>query len=469
MSDGQNYGVPRSSDRGVGNDLIQECEYALLGILLTAPNAAKRVMGLCRGSQFLDPIIGAIFDDAMKLAEAGKLVSPHTMRAADPMSIAATPDGIKLMIRAAASVVTVTNAEDYCRQISEAHTRREAFAMFDLAIDRLETSAMIQGTTTQALAEIIGALSTLAKGEGQMVDVGVIMDRLLAGVDAPLEVYPTGLPRLDKAMGGGLVAGKLYGLAARMKHGKTAMLGTISYNLVDRDAPVPHLYIPLEMGSTELVQRVVARHAGFNSLQFLDASSPTYLRNSINAAKADLANRGLYFQPSHRMGIENLRGLVIRAALSGKIKGIIIDYLQLVTGQQRGQSMADHYDTVVQTLVETAKEYGLWVLMAAQLNRDGEVRGGDGLLNACDMTLYQHKVEPEVYQDGAGTWRYSEGKNAGTAVATSPEQEGLRTFAGAWLEMRATRYTRNVNVGNAERPPYRFVDSAGPHIEELQA
>jgi replicative DNA helicase len=469
MNDGQNYGVPRSSDRGVGNDIILECEFALLGILLTSPNAAKRVMGLCRGSQFLDPIIGALFDDAMKLAEANKSVSPHTMRAADPMSAAAHPDGVKLMIRAAAAAPPPTNAVDYCRQIAEAHTRREAFGMFDLAIDRLETSAHIQGTTTQALSEVIGALSTLAKGESQMVDVGVIMDRLLAGLDEPLEVYPTGLARLDKAMGGGLVAGKLYGLAARMKHGKTAMLGTISYNLTDRDAPVPHLYIPLEMGSGELVQRAIARHAGFNSIRFLEGADPTFLRESIIKAKADLADRGLYFQPSHRMGVENLRGLIIRAALSGKIKGIIIDYLQLVTGQQRGQSMADHYDTVVQTLVETAKEYGLWVLMAAQLNRDGEVRGGDGLLNACDMTLYQHKIDSEVYQDGGGTWRYSEGKDAGNALPTSPEQAGLRTFAGAWLEMRATRYTRSVNIGNPTKPSYRFVDVAGPYIEELQS
>lgn len=449
--------------------VAKEIEYALIGCMMAAPTCVQRVLGICQGDQFIDGYAGSIFDEVCRLVEAGKPVSPHVVRATSPDSLAASPEGVQLMIRAAVASPPISQVEYYAQQVAEGADRREALNTLELASYRLKDAASEPGTTMTALNEVIAAIAQTARGEGAMVDAQVVVDRVLKRLDQPATVYSTGMPRLDRALGGGLVAGKLYGLAARMKHGKTATLGSISFNLAMADNPVPHLYLPLEMGAEEIMQRHIARAAGMNSLRFLDADAPTAMRQHAQDFYEKLKDRGLYFQPSHRMGINSLKSTLIRAALSGKVRGVIIDYLQLVTGQERGRSQADHYDYVVQTIVEVCKEYGLWVLMAAQLNRDGEVRGGDGLLNACDMTLYQHRLPPEAYQDANGTWRYAGGAKDGQALVHGPEQEGLRPYASAWLEMRASRYTRTVDIGKADRPAYRFVDFAGPHIEELMA
>jgi hypothetical protein len=100
------------------------------------------------------------------------------------------------------------------------------------------------------------------------------------------------------------------------------------------------------------------------------------------------------------------------------------------------------------------------VMVAAQLNRDGEVRGGDGLLNACDMTLYLTKTDADYRMDAMGRPVDKKGQ---VLVSTL----GMDDRDRASLEMRASRYTRVRHLGSPENPALVFVDSHGPFIEQL--
>jgi replicative DNA helicase len=448
------YTPERETDIRVG------IEHALIGAVLLNNRTFRDCIGIIDSSMFLDEMAGDVFGCAAALVQTGQDATALTIRAAFPKSKAATPDGLRLMMRASSSITTQMNVGHYARQIAEFAERKQALEALDMARNRILGAPIAPGETLEAIAEVTGFLNGLAKGEGEMVDAGVIIDRILAALDKPIACNPTGLKRLDYALGGGLYAGKLYGIAARMKHGKTTLLGTVSYNLATAPEPTPHLYLCLEMGATEIMQRMVARHARRNDAIFRTAGMVDVAKSAAIAAAADLRNRGLYFQTEHRMTIDALRALIIRAAMSGRIKGIVLDYLQLVTGQRRGQNVADHWDYVVQSIVEVAKEHGLWVMCAAQLNRDGEVRGGDGLLNACDMTLYLHKVDREYITDANGYSYDGEGKMLSSTV-------GLCPYDRAYIEMRASRYTPLTHIGSAKNPKMRFVETEGPHIEEL--
>jgi replicative DNA helicase len=449
-------------DQGIDQDqgLRRQIEHSLIGALLVNNRVFKSTIGLISGEMFEDKIAGDIYDRVAELIGAGREASAVSIRAAFPQSRAASSDGMRIMMRSSASVLNQASAEHYARQIAEFNDRAAALDALEMAIGRIKDAPIEPGEALEGISEVISYLGGIAKGEGEMVDAGIVIDRLIALQSRPLDIYPTGIPKLDTAMGGGLVAGKLYGVAARMKHGKTTLLGTVSYNLATAPTPTPHLYLCLEMGAEEIMQRMVARHGNFNSLEFLEASKAGENIKSANEARKDLQERGLYFQTEHRMSIDGLRALIIRAGLSGKVKGVVLDYLQLVTGQKRSQSIADHWDYVVQTLVETAKQYGLWVMVAAQLNRDGEVRGGDGLLNACDMTLYLTKTDADYRMDAMGRPVDKKGQ---VLVSTL----GMDDRDRASLEMRASRYTRVRHLGSPENPALVFVDSHGPFIEQL--
>jgi hypothetical protein len=77
------------------------------------------------------------------------------------------------------------------------------------------------------------------------------------------------------------------------------------------------------------------------------------------------------------------------------------------------------------------------VKAAAQTNREGQIRQGDGLLKACDMTIKLHKIETIGAPDSA------------------------------WLEMMASRFTPRVNVGSEAAPALELNTKVGPCFIEI--
>jgi len=166
------------------------------------------------------------------------------------------------------------------------------------------------------------------------------------------------------------------------------------------------------------------------------------LENVMHAQK-HFRNTGLRMDKKPGMTFSGLKNAISRAAIKGQIKGVIVDYIQLVKPDIDFKgTQAQHYDDVAQYLADAAKVYGVWILGAAQINRDGEVRGGDGLLNACDMAIYQHKMKDKQFIDGE-----------------NGEHEVV------WLEMRASRYTLYRDLGSDEQAGAYFVKKKGPYIE----
>jgi replicative DNA helicase len=254
-----------------------------------------------------------------------------------------------------------------------------------------------------------------------------IAQAVLEGLDCDLPIFPTGIIDLDAALGGGLIAGKLYGVGARKKVGKTILLGTISHNL--NRAETRHLFVSLEMSPVEIEQRNIAREKGFNSIRFLTRDMPN-LAHKVGAYIRDVPDATLY---EHAPGITllGLRAKIAQAAKQG-ITGVILDYLQLVGGRAPKDTEEAHLRAISQWLADYARQSGLWVLTAAQLNQDDNVRGGEGLKLAADAYLVLHR-----------------------------EKEN----PGAWLEMQESRYTLYANVGS-ETLPGLWLHKAGPHFSD---
>lgn len=123
--------------------------------------------------------------------------------------------------------------------------------------------------------------------------------------------------------------------------------------------------------------------------------------------------------------------MIGRARIRG-IKGVIVDYLQLVGGKRKQDTEEYHLRAVAQWLADMARQTGLWVLVACQLNQDGNTRGGEGLRLAADMYLVMHREQGQ---------------------------------SGAWLEMADTRFTLNTNIGS-EMIPAIWLRKRGPHFSD---
>ena len=84
-------------------------------------------------------------------------------------------------------------------------------------------------------------------------------------------------------------------------------------------------------------------------------------------------------------------------------------------------------------MADLTKATGLWIICAAQLNQDDNIRGGEGLLLAVDQYYSIHREKEDK---------------------------------GGWLEMLESRYTEYRHVGS-ETVPGIFLRRAGPHFSQI--
>jgi replicative DNA helicase len=232
--------------------------------------------------------------------------------------------------------------------------------------------------------------------------------------------FSTGLSRLDKAMDGGMYPGKAYGICARKKVGKTIMAGTISYNL--EKAGVKHLFICAEMGSMEIHQRYLSRELEvFPSAFRTDyRNRPDFQAKLYEAAKRYKKN--LIYQNAPGITLDQLKLYVARGINNYKIKGFILDYWQLVQGKGKNQSDASHLDAVAQWIAQVCKEHDIWAVVTAQINQEGNTRGGEGIRLAFDQVYTLQCPGDDV------------------------------TRSDRWMEMNDTRYTAWNNIGSDLEP-----------------
>jgi replicative DNA helicase len=390
-----------------------EAEMALLAAIIASNAVYPKVSGTLKAEHFADALHGRIYAAIGKLVGAGKVANVITLKdqfERDPAL--ADVGGAKYLSKLAGSVVTIINAPDYADAVRELWLRRELVAGAEAL---LESAADLERSPDEVAAAFIADLTQLS-GEGRQTAISKrdVAEGLVASMQRPGECYSTGLPSLDDALGGGLYAGKLYGVAARKKVGKTVLLGTVSHNL-DRIG-VKHLFIALEMSPAEIEQRNAAREIGINPIAFL--RHPTHqLADQVASYACDLSEDTTIYEGAPGASLHDVLRMIGRAIIKHRIKGVVLDYWQLVSGKVKNESEEYHLRLVAQSIADFCRRHGLFCLIAAQVNQEGNTRGGEGLKLACDVyfTLHREKASD-----------------------------------GAWLEMEESRYVPYCSVGSED-------------------
>lgn len=408
-----------------------DAEEALLGAILVDNRSFHQVSAYLTPDHFSGEANAKIFKALAAMIAEGRHVDASTLRHQIEQDGAIRDiGGVTYLARLHASVTRAIGAAEYGRTIYDLATRRQLCAFSDELRHRAETDAGDGTTVDELVAGAAGDLSRLATAAPTGASKRDVARLIVDSLGKDVSIFPTGISTLDASIGGGLLAGKMYGIAARKKIGKTILLGTLSHNLNMSD--VPHLFIGLEMSAEEIEQRNVARELRFNSIRFLTATGDERRRLARQVADyaVSVANNTIY---EHRPGLtyDELRRVIARHTQRG-IAGIFLDYWQLVGGRQKNQTEEHHLREVAQHLANVAREEGVFVVVAAQVNQEGNTRGGEGLKLACDMYLHLHRE---------------------------------KDAAGAWLEMEESRFTLYADVGT-ETMPGMWLHKRGPYFSE---
>lgn len=196
-----------------------------------------------------------------------------------------------------------------------------------------------------------------------------VMARYVAG-DA-LAGIETGFPLLDE-MTGGLQPGRVYGIGARAKMGKTVLAMNICANVALAGKPVA--VWSLEMSDEELMQRMASATSGVPSVvlqrpRMLDTVEDAMSR--LNVAIKRLRDAPLRVSDRTDVTIEQVEAQVRQMHACGELDLLCIDYLGLLRlpKMDRHDLSIAHVTRRVKII---AKELRIPVILVFQLNRGSE-------------------------------------------------------------------------------------------------
>lgn len=345
---------------------------------------------------------------------------------------------------------TCTRAAEYAKAVLDGHQRRQLQALGE----KLQTEALCAGSTAdQLLTEARSTLDDLASTPGRC-SVKSARDSLLDFMTFRAEVQQgkrqairTGFPSLDRILGG-FAQGGFYVMAARPGVGKSA-LGIALADMMARNRRV--LYVSLEMTEAELNARRVAAVSDitctFGKLLFGKTTEEQ------DAAIANACGK-LY---AHKLQISAVSTLTVpELELQARNVGaevVIVDYLGLLSAEDKRLSEYDRVTQISGDLKRLAKRLGCVVLALCQLNRESVSAPGQDTR----PRLSQLRSSGAIEQDSDGVLllhRPEYGRTETPREASAPQQ--------FFVDVAKNRHGR---TGTAElawyAPVNRFEDYGG--------
>jgi len=186
----------------------------------------------------------------------------------------------------------------------------------------------------------------------------------------------TGFVDLDR-MTSGLQKSDLIILAARPSMGKTAFALNIALQVAMHDKRVA--IFSLEMSKEQLGQRLLAMDSRVDSkkLRIGDMEEDGWLR--VNESVKRLSSIDIVIDDTPGLGVMELRNKARRIDKDKKIDLIIIDYLQMMSGDGLNSdgNRQQEVTQISRYLKQLAREMGCPVICLSQLSRAVEQRQGD--------------------------------------------------------------------------------------------
>jgi replicative DNA helicase len=185
---------------------------------------------------------------------------------------------------------------------------------------------------------------------------------------------PTGFKDLDKLLGG-MQNSDLLILAGRPGRGKTSLLLSMALNSAKLHKKRVAIF-SLEMSNEQLVQRLVSQETAIDSHRLRLGKLQDDEWPRFTQAITLLSETGIFLDDTPAISTLQLRTKCRRLNSEVKLDMIVVDYLQLMTSDQRIDNRVQEVSAISRALKTLARELNVPVLTAAQLSRAVEQRSG---------------------------------------------------------------------------------------------
>jgi replicative DNA helicase len=399
-----------------------DLEEAVLGALMIEKDALTAVADILRPDSFYKEAHIRIYTAIITLFADSEPIDMLTvtskLRSTGELELIG---GASYIMELTSKVNSAANIEFHARIISQAFIKRELIKVAsEIQREAFEDTTdvfRLLDKTEQALFQI--SESNIKKN---YADMGALMRQALAELDQKknnkdgLTGVPSGFSALDRLTSGWQKT-ELMILAARPGMGKTAfVVSSLRNAAVDFNMPVA--IFSLEMSSVQLVNRLISAEAEIDSEKIRKGSLAPHEWEQLHHRIHRLTNAPIFIDDTPALSILELRAKCRRLKAQHDIQMIVIDYLQLMTGDTGGKGAGNREQEIAmisRSLKNLAKELDVPVIALSQLSRAVETRGGEkrpqlsdlresgSIEQDADMVLFLYR--PEYYgitEDEAG-------------------------------------------------------------------
>jgi len=369
-----------ASDRTVPHNL--EAERALLGSILLDNGALNSALEILGRDDFFSEAHRLTFEKMVELSEKNRTIDLVTLseelskeslleKSGGAAYLAALTDGVPIGTTAAMG--------EYCRIVKEKSTVRRLINASNNVIARClegtddpETlidlaQSQVFDIAEQRVSSGFANIREIVKTSFGKIDVLFDRGQRVTGVE-------TGFVDLDN-MTSGLQAGELVVIAGRPSLGKTALALNIAAHAAIESCKIVGVF-SLEMSKESLVIRLLCSEARIDSHKLRTGFSNRDDWTRMTAALGRLSEAPLYIEDTPALSIMQIRAKARRLKAEKGLDLLIVDYLQLVSGQGRFENRTQEVSYISRSLKSIAKELKVPVLALSQLSRAPEQRPG---------------------------------------------------------------------------------------------
>ncbi len=361
-----------------------EIEEVVLGALMLEKDALTTVIDILTPKSFYDDRHKAIYEAIIELFNASEPIDLETvvnqLRKNGTLEFVGGP---YFVAELTSRVNSAANIEFHARIVTEQSIKRELIRISaeiqEEAFEDTTDVFNLLDKTEQALFEV--SESNIKKN---YADMKSLMFEAIKELEAKkdhkdgLTGIPSGFTLLDRATSG-WQRSDLVIIAARPGMGKTAFVVSAMRNAaVDFNHAVA--IFSLEMSSVQLVNRLISAEAELDSDKIKKGTLVDYEWEQLVHKTSALSKAPIFIDDTPALSILELRAKCRRLKAQHDIKLIIIDYLQLMSGdssKNAGGNREQEIASISRALKSIAKELEVPVIALSQLSRAVETRGGD--------------------------------------------------------------------------------------------
>jgi replicative DNA helicase len=382
LSGKSNKLIPRDISESLGKLPPQalDLEEAVLGALMLEKNALNAVVEFLKPEHFYKDSHKEIYTAIVDLFKATEPVDMRTvvnqLRKSGKIELIG---GAYYIAELTAKVSSAANIEYHARVIIEMAIKRELIQIasqihHDAYEDTTDVFELLD-KTEQSVFEISD--SNLRKNYDNMRNLmarAIQELQLLKDHKDGLTGVPSGFTALDRITSGWQKS-DLVIIAARPGMGKTAFVVSAMRNAAV-DFKMAVAIFSLEMASVQLVNRMISAEAELEGEKIKKGNLADHEWAQLVHKTSKLSSAPIFIDDTPALSVLELRAKCRRLKAEHNVQLIIIDYLQLMRGEQGG-NREQEIASISRALKGIAKELSVPVLALSQLSRGVETRGGD--------------------------------------------------------------------------------------------